>query len=151
MLYLDSENFDSVARRLYVNPTTSNWVVDLGSAGRRSAHPRRARWIAPRMRHPRRLPGQRRRCYTQLILDDTLGWKRNRLAQLLKEHPNLVQHRDRLELRWRGKSGEILFYLNNESNSNALGCCYTSRRISVVCRGVVPNLVQHRDRLLKFF
>ena len=27
MLYLDSENFDSVARRLYVNPTTSNWVV----------------------------------------------------------------------------------------------------------------------------
>lgn len=34
--------------------------------------------------------------YTQLILDDNLGWKRNRLGQLLKEHSNLVQHRERL-------------------------------------------------------
>jgi metaxin len=34
--------------------------------------------------------------YTQLLLDDDLGWKQNRLAQHLRRHENLVQHRQRL-------------------------------------------------------
>ena len=34
--------------------------------------------------------------YTHLILNEELGWKQNRLAQLLRKHNNLVQHRERL-------------------------------------------------------
>ncbi|OOG00780.1 hypothetical protein ASPCADRAFT_125790 [Aspergillus carbonarius ITEM 5010] len=34
--------------------------------------------------------------YTHLILDEKLGWRRNRLGQLLRKHENLVQHRERL-------------------------------------------------------
>lgn len=34
--------------------------------------------------------------YTHLVLDDKMGWKQNRLGQLLKQHTNLVQHRERL-------------------------------------------------------
>lgn len=34
--------------------------------------------------------------YTHLILDDGMGWKQNRLGQLLKKYDNLVQHRERL-------------------------------------------------------
>ena len=125
MLYLDSENFDSVARRLYVNPATSNWVVRaaLGHQLQQAARDellKTSRYIDAAALEAdaggafealstllgedehffgRPNPGLFDAsvfAYTQLILDDTLGWKRNRLAQLLKEHPNLVQHRDRL-------------------------------------------------------
>ena len=34
--------------------------------------------------------------YTHLILDDGMGWKRNKLGQLLKKYDNLVRHRERL-------------------------------------------------------
>lgn len=34
--------------------------------------------------------------YTHLILDDSLGWKYNRLAHLLSKHKNLVRHRQML-------------------------------------------------------
>ncbi|CAG7936194.1 unnamed protein product [Penicillium nalgiovense] len=125
MLYLDSENFNAVARRLYVNPTTSNSVVRvaLGHQLQQAARDellKTSRYIdavaleadaGGAFEALSTLLGEDEHffgrpnpglfdasvfAYTQLILDDTLGWKRNRLAQLLKEHPNLVQHRDRL-------------------------------------------------------
>lgn len=34
--------------------------------------------------------------YTHLILDESMGWKQNRLASSLQQHGNLVQHRERL-------------------------------------------------------
>jgi metaxin len=34
--------------------------------------------------------------YTHLLLDESMHWKYNRLGQLLRRHPNLVNHRDRL-------------------------------------------------------
>lgn len=34
--------------------------------------------------------------YTHLILDKKMGWKYNRLEQLLLQHSNLVEHRERL-------------------------------------------------------
>jgi len=34
--------------------------------------------------------------YTHLLLDSNMGWKHNRLAQLLRKYRNLVQHRDNL-------------------------------------------------------
>lgn len=34
--------------------------------------------------------------YTHLILDETLGWKHNPLATVIKRYNNLVQHRQRL-------------------------------------------------------
>lgn len=34
--------------------------------------------------------------YTHLILDESMGWKQNRLASSLRQHGNLVQHRERL-------------------------------------------------------
>ncbi|CAI7647882.1 hypothetical protein PCG10_000782 [Penicillium crustosum] len=125
MLYLDSENFDAVARRLYVNPTTSNSAVRAALAHQlqqaaRDELLKTSRYIDAAALESdagnafealstllgedehffgRPNPGLFDAsvfAYTQLILDDTLGWKRNRLGQLLKEHPNLVQHRDRL-------------------------------------------------------
>ena len=34
--------------------------------------------------------------YTHLILDEKMGWKYNRLGQLLSKHKRLVYHRQRL-------------------------------------------------------
>ncbi|KAJ5793769.1 hypothetical protein N7457_000368 [Penicillium paradoxum] len=125
MLYLDSENFEAVARPLYVNSTTSNSAVRaaLGRQLQQAARDellKTARYIdaadlegdaAGAFEALSTLLGEDEHffgrpnpglfdasvfAYTQLILDDTMGWKRNRLGQLLKEHSNLVQHRDRL-------------------------------------------------------
>ncbi|EKV06237.1 Mitochondrial outer membrane protein (Sam35), putative [Penicillium digitatum] len=125
MLYLDSENFDAVARRLYVNPTTSNSLVRAALCHQLQQAARDELLKTSRYIDAAALEGDASSAfealstllgkdqhffgrstpglfdasvfaYTQLILDDTLGWKRNRLGQLLKEHPNLVQHRDRL-------------------------------------------------------
>ncbi|KAJ6091281.1 hypothetical protein N7467_003250 [Penicillium canescens] len=125
MLYLDSENFDAVARRLYVEPATTNTVVraalshQLQQAARDELL-KNSRYIdaadlegdaGGAFEALSTLLGEDEHffsrpnpglfdasvfAYTHLILDDTLGWKKNRLAQLLREHPNLVQHRDRL-------------------------------------------------------
>ncbi|KAF2765435.1 hypothetical protein EJ03DRAFT_377826 [Teratosphaeria nubilosa] len=35
--------------------------------------------------------------YTQLILDDGLGWQQNKLADLVRRHGNLVRHQQRIE------------------------------------------------------
>jgi metaxin len=40
--------------------------------------------------------------YTQLLLDDTLGWKEKKLCRALRRKENLVQHRERLRVRYYG-------------------------------------------------
>ena len=40
--------------------------------------------------------------YTQLLLDDELGWKEKKLCQVLRRRDNLVQHRERLRVRYFG-------------------------------------------------
>jgi metaxin len=42
--------------------------------------------------------------YTQLLLDDTLGWKEKKLCRALGRRDNLVQHRERLLVKYYGGS-----------------------------------------------
>ncbi|KAG4411542.1 hypothetical protein IFR04_015320 [Cadophora malorum] len=42
--------------------------------------------------------------YTQLLLDDNLGWKEKKLCRALRVRDNLVQHRERLLVRYYGGS-----------------------------------------------
>ncbi|KAJ5578300.1 uncharacterized protein N7459_007264 [Penicillium hispanicum] len=125
MLYLNDENFEAVARRLYVNPATTNSLVQaaLGAQLQQAARNellKTSRYIdvadlegdaCGAFEALSSLLGEDEHffgrpnpglfdatvfAYTHLILDEGIGWKQNRLAQLLKAHPNLVQHRERL-------------------------------------------------------
>ncbi|KAJ5633950.1 hypothetical protein N7528_001792 [Penicillium herquei] len=125
MLYLDSENFDAVARRLYVVPSTTNSLVRAALAlelqqAARDELLKTSQYIDVADLEAnagdafaalsvllgeddhffgRPDPGLFDAsvfAYTHLILDEGMGWKQNRLAQLLREHTNLVQHRERL-------------------------------------------------------
>ncbi len=40
--------------------------------------------------------------YTQLLLDEKLAWKEEKLCRALKRKNNLVQHRERLLVRYYG-------------------------------------------------
>jgi len=40
--------------------------------------------------------------YTQLLLDDGMGWREKKLSQALRRRENLVQHRERLLVRYYG-------------------------------------------------
>jgi metaxin len=42
--------------------------------------------------------------YTQLLLDDRMGWKEKKLCMALRRRENLVQHRERLLVRYFGGS-----------------------------------------------
>lgn len=42
--------------------------------------------------------------YTQLLLDDGFGWKEKKLCMALRRRENLVQHRERLRIRYFGGS-----------------------------------------------
>lgn len=42
--------------------------------------------------------------YTQLLLDDDLGWKEKKLCRALRVRDNLVRHRERLLVRYYGGS-----------------------------------------------
>ncbi|KAA8651797.1 hypothetical protein EYZ11_003983 [Aspergillus tanneri] len=124
-LYLDLENFSAVARRLYVDPTTSNPLVrvalsnqlqqaardellkssqyiDVGALEAEAADAFEAlsTLLGDQLHFfGRSQPGLFDAsvfAYTHLILDKEMGWKRNRLQQLLQQHENLVQHRERL-------------------------------------------------------
>lgn len=125
MLYLDGDNFKAVAQPLYVNPATTNSLVRaaLGMQLQQAARDE----LLKSMRYIdvadlegdadsafealSSLLGQDEHffgrpnpglfdasvfAYTHLILDESMGWKQNRLAQLLSAHSNLVQHRERL-------------------------------------------------------
>lgn len=125
MLYLDSENFEAVARRLYVEPATTSSLVrtalslqlqqaardellktspyidvaDLEADAGGAFEALSALLGENEHFFDRPKPGLFDAsvfAYTHLILDESLGWKRNRLAQQLREHKNLVQHRERL-------------------------------------------------------
>ncbi|RAL07168.1 putative mitochondrial outer membrane protein (Sam35) [Aspergillus homomorphus CBS 101889] len=124
-LYIDSENFDAVARRLYVDPSTTNPIVraalavqlqqaarvellktssfiDAGAleAEAGEAFEALSTLLGDSLHFfDRPNPGLFDAsvfAYTHLILDEKMGWKRDRLAQLLRRHENLVQHRERL-------------------------------------------------------
>lgn len=124
-LYLDSDNFSAVARRLYVNPATTNCIVrtalafQLQQAARDELH-RSSQYIdandliaeagdafealstllgEDQYFYGRSKPGLFDAsvfAYTHLILDEGMGWKHDALGRLLKKHENLVQHRNRL-------------------------------------------------------
>ncbi|KAE8352739.1 hypothetical protein BDV28DRAFT_148754 [Aspergillus coremiiformis] len=124
-LYLDNENFTSVARRLYVDPSTTNSLVRVTLAAQLQQAARdellksseyidvsaleaeaddafeALSTLLGNNEHffERSTPGLFDAsvfAYTHLILDKGMGWKRNRLAELLQKHENLVQHRERL-------------------------------------------------------
>lgn len=124
-LYLDNDNFNAVARRLYVDPSTTNSTVRAALAAQLQ---QAARGELLKLSHyidasdllaeagnafealstllsdneyffGRSKPGlfdAEVFAYTHLILDENMGWKHNALGQLLKRHDNLVQHRERL-------------------------------------------------------
>ncbi|EZF31451.1 hypothetical protein H109_07559 [Trichophyton interdigitale MR816] len=124
-VYLDSSNFESIARKAYVNPSTTNPLVratlayQLKEAAKDQLQ-RKETYIDPNdilaeaqqaFESLSYLLGENdyfthdsTPCwfdasvfsYTHLILDQTLGWKYNPLASFLEEHPNLVQHRQRI-------------------------------------------------------
>ncbi|KAB8073145.1 hypothetical protein BDV29DRAFT_140554 [Aspergillus leporis] len=124
-LYLNRENFSYVARRLYVNPSTSNPLVRAALATQlqqaaRDELLKSCQFIDVSALEAeaddafealstllgsnehffgRSTPGLFDAsvfAYTHLILDEGMGWKWNRLAELLQKHTNLVQHRERL-------------------------------------------------------
>ena len=44
--------------------------------------------------------------YTQLLLDDSLGWKERKLCTALRRRDNLVQHRERLLVKYFGGTNQ---------------------------------------------
>ncbi|BCS18540.1 putative mitochondrial outer membrane protein (Sam35) [Aspergillus puulaauensis] len=124
-LYLNHNNFESVAQRLYVNPSSTNFAVrsvlaaQLQQAARDELLKSSAYIDASALEaeaaeafealstllgdkthfFDRPNPGLFDAsvfAYTHLILDQKMGWKYNRLEQLLSQHENLVRHRERL-------------------------------------------------------
>ncbi|KAE8147715.1 hypothetical protein BDV25DRAFT_159753 [Aspergillus avenaceus] len=124
-LYLDTENFTSVARRLYVDPSTSNSVVRAALASQLQQAAREEllkstqyidvsaleaeagdafEALSTLLGDDKYFFGRSKPglfdasvfAYTHLILDEGMGWKQNRLADYLRKHKNLVQHRERL-------------------------------------------------------
>ncbi|KAJ6120722.1 hypothetical protein N7523_005002 [Penicillium sp. IBT 18751x] len=125
MLYLDNDNFEAVARRLYVVPATTNTIVRTALGIQLQQAARDELLKTSKYIDAADLEGDAKSAfealsallgeddhffgrskpglfdasvfaYTHLILDEGMGWKQNRLAQLLRENPNLVQHRERL-------------------------------------------------------
>ncbi|KMP03004.1 hypothetical protein DIZ76_012746 [Coccidioides immitis] len=124
-LYLDPLNFSSVARKLYVNPFTANFLVrmaiatELQDAARKELL-KRSPYIdvddlmaeannafeslsillgSNLFFFNRETPGLFDAsvfAYTHLILDEKLGWKHNPLEMHLRRYDNLVKHRQRL-------------------------------------------------------
>jgi metaxin len=125
MLYLDEDNFKAVAQRLYVNPSTTSSLVRTALAFQLQQAARDELLKTSSYIDVAALEGDAQNAfealstllaedehffgrpnpglfdatvfaYTHLILDEDMGWKHNRLAQLLRQHTNLVQHRERL-------------------------------------------------------
>ncbi|KAJ9202004.1 hypothetical protein DTO021D3_6367 [Paecilomyces variotii] len=124
-LYLDKDNFDAVARKRYIEPSTSNTLVrsvlatqlqqaardellkttdyidvsDLEAEADNAFEALSTLLGDNEYFFNRRTPGLFDAsvfAYTHLLLDSNMGWKHNRLAQLLRKYSNLVQHRDNL-------------------------------------------------------
>ncbi|EFR00580.1 hypothetical protein MGYG_03585 [Nannizzia gypsea CBS 118893] len=124
-VYLDGSNFESIARNVYVNSSTTNPIVRTALAyqlqdAARSQLQLKNSYIdaddilaeAEKAFHTlsyiladhKYFFTDSTPClfdasffsYTHLILDETLGWKYNPLAAVIKRYDNLVQHRQRL-------------------------------------------------------
>jgi len=124
-LYLEPENFEAVARRLYVAPSSSNPLVDAAiSYQLRKAAQEELVKMDPYVSAEQLLDEAREAfaalstllkeddwffaektpalfdanlfAYTHLLLDEGMGWARNELADVLRSHPNLIEHRDRV-------------------------------------------------------
>lgn len=125
LLYLDPDNFDHVARHLYVSPSSSNTFVALAISHQlRNAASQELLKITPVVEAQDILdeavdafsalstllngddwffgnekPGLFDAsvfAYTHLLLAEEMGWKNNTLAEKLATFQNLVQHRDRI-------------------------------------------------------
>ncbi|KAK2764335.1 hypothetical protein FQN54_009028 [Arachnomyces sp. PD_36] len=124
-LYLNNQNFDAIARKLYIEPSTSNSLVRIAMARQlqQAARDELLKYsdfidvddleIEAKKAFSalstllgdeeyffgRETPGLFDAsvfAYTYLLLDESLGWKQNPLAIHLKAHDNLVQHQKRL-------------------------------------------------------
>jgi metaxin len=124
-LYLDDLNFDSVAQRLYILPSSSNRLVQLTLAQQlQHAAKEELQKYAPVIDGDEIIleaklafealsnllggddyffgtkgPGLFDAsvfAYTHLLLDKKLGWKNEQLAHQLKKSKNLVDHRERI-------------------------------------------------------
>ncbi|GAD98394.1 mitochondrial outer membrane protein (Sam35), putative [Paecilomyces variotii No. 5] len=124
-LYLDKDNFDAVARKLYIEPSTSNAVVrsvlatqlqqaardellktsdyidvsDLEAEADNAFEALSTLLGENQYFFDRRTPGLFDAsvfAYTHLLLDKSMGWRHNRLSVLLRKYKNLVRHRDNL-------------------------------------------------------
>jgi len=132
-LYLEPLNFSAVAHKLYVAPTSSNSLVcastshtlraaaeaellkntsiidtdDLYSEADKAFEA-----LSTLLGEDSWFFGNDRPAlfdasvfaYTHLLLDDGLGWEEKKLPQALKRRENLVQHRERLLVRYYGGS-----------------------------------------------
>ncbi|KAG9511542.1 hypothetical protein KCV07_g10105, partial [Aureobasidium melanogenum] len=125
LLYLDPDNFDHVATRLYVTPSSSNTFVAMAiSYQLRDAATQELLKITPAVKAQdildeavdafaalSTLLGEDTWCfgsktptlfdasvfaYTHLLLDETMGWRHNPLADKLATFHNLVNHRNRI-------------------------------------------------------
>ncbi|KAI5200757.1 hypothetical protein E4T39_05605 [Aureobasidium subglaciale] len=125
LLYLDPDNFDHVARRLYVTPSSSNTFVALAIAHQlRNAASQELLKVTPVVKAEDILKeavdalsalstllggdtwffGQEKPAlfdasvfaYTHLLLDEEMGWRNNPLAERLATFRNLVLHRERV-------------------------------------------------------
>ena len=125
MLYLEPTNFDAVARRLYVAPSSSSLFINtavcfqlkkaaldeltktnsyvsaedlIEEAGEAFAA------LSTLLNTDTWFFGAEQPglfdasvfAYTHLLLDEGLGWERNELRDVLRDHANLVEHRDRI-------------------------------------------------------
>ncbi|KAL2854135.1 hypothetical protein BJX68DRAFT_39839 [Aspergillus pseudodeflectus] len=124
-LYLNRENFEAVARRLYVDPSTADPIVRTVLAAQLQQAARDELLKSSPYIDASALEAEAAEAfealstllgdnihffnrpnpglfdanvfaYTHLILDSKMDWKYNRLEQLLSQHENLVQHRERL-------------------------------------------------------
>jgi metaxin len=122
---LNRENFEAVARRLYVDPSTADPIVRTVLASQLQQAARDELLKSSPYIDASALEAEATEAfealstllgenihffnrpnpglfdasvfaYTHLILDSKMGWKYSRLEQLLSQHGNLVQHRDRL-------------------------------------------------------
>ena len=130
-MYLEKANFNEVAYRLYVAPTSSNSfvratisyqlqaaaeaellnhsaVIDIEGVYSEAAKALEALsiWLGEDPwffgNEEPSLFDASVFAYTHLLLDDDMGWREKRLCLALRKRTNLVQHRERLLVRYYG-------------------------------------------------
>ncbi|KAI1938090.1 hypothetical protein LOZ66_003678 [Ophidiomyces ophidiicola] len=125
VLYLEDANFDSVVRRIYVDPCSAHPLVRMAIASQLRHAAREELDTFSRFREVDSLLSAAKDAfevlstvlkdqayftgtdtpgildaslfaYTHLILDESFGWKRNPLKKYLNKYENLVRHRNRI-------------------------------------------------------